>query len=278
MADDKKILLKKALGKIILPLVRLMLSHGITYREFCDIGKEVFFAAGRDMMKSHNEKPTASQLTILTGVHRKDIAAFLQRENDLAHVPPAPKNLPAGAAVVAEWICNPSYLGKDGQPKALPYSAEHPEVSFSALVEGISTDIRPRAYLDELKRLGIIAADEKGLLRLQTEAFIPSQDFAEKLKMFERNLGAHLSAGAENMQKTPSPFFERSAFHGGLSPEGIAAIREIINNDGMDLLKKVYRQAEELSEEPGKSPEKSNRRMTIGLYMYDEETQNADKN
>lgn len=275
MPHEKKKLLKDAFVKLMRPLVRLMLAHGVTYRDFCDIGKSVFFEAGKDIVAKDNTKPTASRLSILTGLHRKDVTAFIQQKEMVEGLSPK-KPLPVGAAIVAKWTSHHHYLEDDGRPKALPYSAEHPDaITFTGLVESISKDIRPRTYADELKRLGLVAEDEKGHVYLQADAFIPASEFAEKLQMMVKNVGDHIAAASENVENNPAPFFERSAFHSRLSADDILMLKDMLRTDGMTLLRALYKRADELSSEAAPDSQYKNRRVTIGLYMYDEEKTDA---
>jgi Family of unknown function (DUF6502) len=275
LPHEKKKLLEDAFVKVMRPLVRLMLAHGVTYRDFCEIGKTVFFEAGKDIVAKDNTKATASRLSILTGLHRKDVTAFIQQKELVERLSPK-KLLPVGAAIVAKWTSHHHYLEEDGRPKALPYSTDHPDaITFTGLVESISKDIRPRTYVDELKRLGLVSEDEKGHVYLQADAFIPASDFAEKLQMLVRNVGDHMTAATTNMEKTPAPFFERSAFHGRLSEADAQILREMLNAEGMAFLRAVYKRADALSQEGIPEADDKNRRVTIGLYMYDEEKKDA---
>ena len=69
------------------------------------------------------------------------------------------------------------------------------EPGFEDLVASISTDIRPRAVLDEWQRLGVVEVDDAGLVRLVVGAFVPARGFDEKAHYFGRNLHDHLAAG-----------------------------------------------------------------------------------
>lgn len=272
MQNDRKNVLKQSISKVLRPLIRLLLAQGVTYREFADQAKGVFFDAGVTMLKESGAKETSSQLSVLTGLHRKDITAF-QAESAVASAQAGRSRSP-GAMVVAEWISNPAYLDAAGHPRALPYAGAEGGPSFTALVESVSKDVRPKTHLEDLLRLGMVTVDAAEIVHLVRDAFVPSADFSEKMKFFTLNIGDHLSAAAENVQKNPAPFFDRSAFHDRLSVEDIAALRALVDEEGMQLLKKAYRRAEELSQ--NKKTDKKDRRITVGLYMYAEQT--GDKN
>ena len=60
-------------------MVRLMLSHGITFRPATDLLNQVYVEAATAELEGAGKKPTDSRLTIMTGIHRKDIKR-LQRD------------------------------------------------------------------------------------------------------------------------------------------------------------------------------------------------------
>jgi hypothetical protein len=276
MLDAKKIQIKQSVKRILIPLVHFLLSQGFTYGEFIDSAKAAFFTSGRKLLQGSGQGETASQLSILTGLHRKDVTAFLQNTNG-STTPPPQRNINVGATIVAKWISDTRYTDTKGLPKILPYqSSDAFEPSFTTLVTGISKDIRPRSYADDLIRLGIVSRDENDALRLDKAGFMPTTDFSEKLKFFDKNISDHLSAAAENMIRSPSPHFDRSMFYAQLSREDIEILRTIVETDGMGLLKNLYKKSGQLADENKNSGTKSSR-VTIGLYMYQEETHDEDE-
>lgn len=269
MKNTAKDALIQSVAFLLRPLVRLMLAHGISFREFVDISKRTFFDVGNDVIEESHGKKTDSQLSVLTGLHRKDITTFRKTKRK-----PAQKNFSPGAAIIAEWLTNPRYVGKGGTPRVLSYAGE--ENSFTALVESVSKDIRAKSYLEELLRLNLVEMEDAHRVRLKQEGFLPSGDFSQKLDFFRRQVGDHLSAAVANMQQAPSPFFDRSMFHDKLTAEQVREIRRILDTQGMDLLKSAYRRAEETSV-TASNAEKPDRRVTVGLYMFDQETSHDDE-
>jgi hypothetical protein len=93
--------------------------------------------------------------------------------------PPAPLGL--AAQVVARWMNDPAVQADDGQPRRCPSPAAL--VQLRCLVAGVSRDVRPRAVLDELLRLGVVHDTEAGLV-LEGSGFAPRQGFAEMSWLF----------------------------------------------------------------------------------------------
>lgn len=62
-----------ALRRVMRPLVRLMLRKGVTYTMFADLLKEVFVDVAHREFRLDGTVPTDSRVSLLTGVHRKDV-------------------------------------------------------------------------------------------------------------------------------------------------------------------------------------------------------------
>lgn len=259
-------MLRDAMTKLLRPLVRLLLQHGVQYRELTEVIKRVYFDVGLAQLKKTNAKTSSSQLAVLTGLHRKDIAEFMAQDENA----PIAETPNAGAAIIADWLTRKSYQDASGKPKVLPYSLEGRGVSFSTLVESVSKDMRPRVYLEEFIRLGLVRQDEDGLLYLQGDAFVPKEDFRAKVDFLVRNLGDHFSASSANMASNKPEHFDRSAFHGSLTPEAVAELRAFVDKEGMTLLKEFYRRAEAQGAHSSKS-DKPAQRVTLGVYLYSED-------
>ena len=151
--------LLSALARILSPVARLMLARGVTLPLAVELLKRVYIDVARRDFRLEGKSATDSRISLLTGVHRKDVRR-------LRELPAAPSELPAkvsfGAQAVARWTTVADFLESSGQPRALPRQARAGEASFESLVGGISRDIRPRSLLDEWLRLGIVRREGQG--------------------------------------------------------------------------------------------------------------------
>ncbi len=276
MEKSKTKILTEATRAILSPLLRLLMTYGLTYRDFCEVAKQEYYACGRTILMRQGKKITDSQLALITGIHRKDISAL--GDADLR-----PEVLPAMrgsvcAALVAEWISNDLFLDRDGQPLPLPYvSKSNREPSFTQMVECVSKDVRPKAMLVEMERLGLVDVlkDKPQVVTLRKNAFLPTDDFREKISFLKRNLGDHVGAAVSNVVGGEKSFFERSAFHDGLTLEDIDALQKFLEDDGMALLKKIYRKAGDAAKD-NKEGDADHYRVTCGVYFFAEPVKKQD--
>ncbi|MDI9777958.1 MULTISPECIES: DUF6502 family protein [Pseudomonas] len=259
-----------ALRRIMRPLVRLMLRKGVTYTMFTDVLKEVFVDVAHREFRLDDKVPTDSRISLLTGVHRKDVRR-LRSESDTATAA-LPENITLGAQLVNEWTRSPPFCSEPGQALALPRLASvGGDCSFDALVAKVSTDIRGRVVLDEWLRLGVVRLDDQDRVHLEAQAFVPQKGFDEKAAYFGHNLHDHACAAVHNLSGEGLPFFERSVHYDALTPASVDTLREAVTQDGMQTLLAFSRLAAELENTDEPSHEQR-QRITVGLYFYSEAT------
>ena len=259
-----------ALRRVMRPLVRLMLRKGVTYTMFTDLLKEVFVDVAHREFRLNDTAPTDSRISLLTGVHRKDVRR-LRNEGDTA-IAALPDNITLGAQLVNVWTNTPPFCSAPGQARALARLASvGGDCSFDALVARVSTDIRGRVVLDEWLRLGVVRLDEQDCVHLEAHAFVPQKGFDEKAAYFGHNLHDHACAAVHNLSGEGQPFFERSVHYDALSPASVEHLRDVVAKDGMQTLLAFSRLAAELEsvDEPGIE---QRQRITVGLYFYTEAT------
>lgn len=271
--------LVRALRKLLRPLVRLMLSHGITYPYLSDLLKGLFVEVAEQDFRLDEKSPTDSRVSLVSGVHRKDVARL---RGLLASAEPIePSVVPRGAQLVAHWMGEPKYLLEDGSPRPLPrLVSEGGELSFEALVTSVNSDIRSRVVLDEWLALGVVHLDELGRVCLNTAAFVPSRGADEKAFYLGHNLHDHASAAVHNLLAGQPPFMERSVHYNALTPESVERLNKMSEQMGMKVLLAINKAAMEAeAQDRAQTAEKGgtppDRRFTFGMYFFTERTADA---
>jgi hypothetical protein len=259
-----------ALRKVLAPVARLMLAKGMTLPMAIELLKRVFVEVAEHDFQLEEKSLTDSRISLLTGVHRKDVRRLRDLPQGDSDLPP---KISLGAQVVAKWITNPTWLDANGDPLPLPRSSRRGgELSFESLFASINRDIRPRSVLDEWLRLGVVSLSDKDEVILNQSAFIPQHDADDKLAYFALNVGDHAAAATDNVLGAREPWFERSVHHDGLTEQQIALLRERASNVGMTILRELHKSAEKLDGENAPQnaapPGEANQRFTCGIYFY----------
>lgn len=256
-----------ALRRLLRPLVRLLLARGVTYPMLQDLLKDLYVDVAHRDFAIEGKRQTDSRLSLLTGVHRKDVRRL--RETDLYPDAAPPQAVPLGVRLVALWSSDPRFLDAEQRPLALPRLGRGTdEASFEGLVQSLSKDIRPRAVLDELLRLGVLRLAGDDRVELHLEAFVPRAGFDEKAYFLGRNVGDHLAVAVDNLLDRRPPGFERAASYDALTAASIEELRELAEKSGMQALKTVNRRAMALEQRDAGKPD-ARRRFSFGAYFHD---------
>ena len=166
--------LKEAYRRLLNPLIRILIRNGVTATEATDLIRRVYVdAATTAEFQVSGRRISDARIAILTGLTRKEVHK-LRNESDEADLG---TNLGRIALVIAGWNQDPDFTGPYGLPLALrfesPVGSDTP--SFTELVKRHSTDISPKAMLEELLRTGLATIDEDRLIRNSGRTYIPSK-------------------------------------------------------------------------------------------------------
>ena len=253
-----------ALKHVLKPLIRLALANGINYPMLLETLKGVFVQVAEEDFKLAEREQTDSRISLLTGLHRKDVHRLRDQPESLQNQ----SLVTLGSQLVGLWISDPDFIDSQGKPKPLPRLASAgSEFSFDHLVARISKDIRARPVLDEWLRVGAVYVDNQDCVCLNTEAFVPSVGFEEKLFFFQQNIHDHVAATAHNLMNLTPPMLERCVYYDGLTESSIQELKRLAENQGMSALKTINARAIELQTESLNSADASHR-FTFALYFY----------
>jgi hypothetical protein len=269
-ASDRADILLRAAARLLAPLARLLVKNGVTYTMFAQAMKRVFLGAAEHELRDGGKRITDSALSLLSGVHRKDVRVLTSPE------PPRRRTVTIASQVAMAWATQPEYLDASGDPLPLPMRAADPQApSFERLAQGVSKDFHARSVLDELVRLGV-AEERDGLSRMvRGGGFLPVGDLEELAQQLSANVGDHLAASSANFVAahggaTP-PFLEYALWADELSAESIAELQQLAKAQWLAAMKVVRNRAEALGEvdRQAVAPE-AQHRIRVGIYAYHE--------
>ena len=255
-----------AIRKILRPLIRLLLSFRIAFPQLTEMLKGLYVEVADKEFRLPDKAQTDTRLSLLTGIHRKDIKRLRQQNEHDNEVPPT---VNIGGKLVNQWITEPAYQDEHGKPANLPMKSTSGP-SFEKLVEDVcKQDIRPRVILDEWLNLGVVSLSDEKEVSLNTQAFIPSKGLEEKAFFLGHSVSDHLAAATHNILYIEPPFFDRCVYYDNLSEASIEQLRTLVSEKGMETLVAINELAIKLKSQdtPGLN---NNHRLNIGLYVYHE--------
>jgi hypothetical protein len=249
---------------LVRPLVRTLIRHGVTAPAFYRMLKKVYVDVAHEEFGIDGNPPTDSRITLLTGVHRRDVRDIL-RDDDQSWED-ARSKIATFATVFGQWLATPAFLNDDGTPRELARSGDEGR-DFDSLVRGVSRDIRPRTVLDELLQQGLVAETPEGLLQVVDGAVLGPGSDDHKMVFFAANVGDHLAAAAENLVAVDPPFLERAVFYNRLTEASVDQVESRARALSQDALEQINRESRSLQQSDA-TQENAIHRYRFGVYFY----------
>ena len=256
-----KALLLQALYRILRPLARTAIRHGLTARDFEGIVRRAFVDTARAEFGIRGRPTNKARVATLTGLSRAEVGRVLAA--------PEPATAPVGERhilnrLVTSWVNEAEWSKADGQPRAL--ALEDGEGGFPALARAIGSDVPWQTLLRELERMGIAERCENGV-RLRKRAFVPGgEDEGDRIPYLGENVAAHADTVEHNLvHGATAPRFERKLVFPGLDAEGVRKLQAALESEGQGWLERLNDMLSPHSENVA-----DDRRMTgVGIYYFD---------
>ena len=255
------------LARLLRPLVRLLIRAGITFPVLEDLLRGLFVDVAQNDLLPDPKSRTDSRISLLSGVHRKEIRRLRLLPQPSRETPPV---VTLTSQIIARWLGAAPWIDAQGDPLALPRNGAEPE-SFERLVESVTKDLRPRAVLDTLLADGVVTVDGQDRVCLNQAAFVPLPGQEAQLFYFGRNLADHLAAAAANITApAPAPFLDRSGHYDRLPAEVAARLEAISRAAAQQMLLEINRAALAMTDALPE-PTTPTKRVNLGVYLFVED-------
>jgi len=186
MADLRDIL-RLGLSAVVAPAVKFAIKHSFRIQDFLESVKLKYIAEGEKEIKRAGSKVTVSKLSVMTGIHRRDIMRLWRDGEE----PKTDGDLVT--RVLGQWLGDKRFL-KGGIPKVLTLHGM--EGDFKELVFSISQDLNPYTLLFELQRAGLVKVDDNKIRLIRTVRQIDPDELEKGFVLMENDLIA-LAGGIE---------------------------------------------------------------------------------
>lgn len=261
VAHNTDSVLPEALA-IAQPLVAWLLRSGVGYNEFVAALKPVFLAQAQAELARQAQKPTDSAISLLSGLHRKDVRSFREAATQAMEQVQADGSTWGKPSIANQVVTR--WLGQDAWPDTLPLTGEAP--SFEALARSVSTDVHPRTVLQEMLRLGV-ATEHEGQVQLLRAAFVPDAKHQEARHLMAGSVSDHLQSGVHNLSAdSQRKFLEQSVFADGLSAESVQQLNLLANDLWTQAMQQMVAAATPLCEQDANHPQPH--RFRLGLFTF----------
>lgn len=234
---------ERAVLRLLRPVARLLLRHGISFSGFEALAKRAYVQAAQQDFALPGKKPSVSRASILTGLTRKDVQRLLSETPQSAEEPAGRLN--RAVRVMSGWTRDADFLGADGQPRPLAMDGAEPgagEPGFGTLVRRYGADVPARAVLDELLRVGAVQRRPDGRVEPVARGYVPQHSAVDKLHMLGTDVADLIETIDHNLERgNTDPRFQRKVMYRRLDPALLPAFRALSAAQAQALLKTLDR-------------------------------------
>ena len=227
--------------RLMVPLTRLALKNGIHVRELEECLKRSLVDVAKKELELSGERCTVSRLSVMTGIHRKDIDRLKE----------APPSLSAEESlisrVVGHWQTDRRFITKEGKPRVLTFGFLGS--AFGELVESISKELNPATVLFELERTGVVERSPTGI-KLLTQSYSPSDKVEYGLTLLADDCGDLMESVQENLSNSHTlPNLHARTVFDKIREEDLDELRSWLKKEGHALHLKARIKLSKLDQE-----------------------------
>jgi hypothetical protein len=216
--------LGSAVLRLLRPLARLLLKHGMPYGTFAELARKAYVEEGFDHLQRSGKRPTISSVSALTGLTRKETKAL--RESSPVGNEKSAQRYSRAIRVISGWVNDSQFHDEKGEPAVLPFDGA--DNSFSALVKKYSGDIPSVAMLSVLETSQNVIATGDGVV-LKERAYIPMSTPVDKINI----LGTDVAEPANR-------FFQSKVSNNAVRLDAMDKFRQLSNRKSQELLEEYH--------------------------------------
>lgn len=252
--------------KVLRPLIRLLLRHGLSSQEFTEISRWLYVDLAMEENEFHlaHRKPTKSRAAVLTGLSRKEVMRL--REASTPEENESIKSYNRAARVLTGWTGDPMFMSGNS-PRVLSIIGKSP--SFKDLVKQHSGDMPYRAVLDELEHCGVVEIIDDDHVKLRKSAYVPCAGSEDELDIIGMSAGDLLSTMEYNSRvKSADKKPQKQIYSLTVPEEKLAQLRQWLSDATQGFVDKAHHEIINTADK-AQTPAKGHRRAGVGVYYFE---------
>lgn len=216
MSDPLKGAVRAALLRLLEPLMKLLLDAGLGVGDFIGLAKVAYVRAAsrRGQVGGKDQRPTVSQIAVVTGMTRVEVAAILATGEAVSRT--TEHNRQRAERVLSGWWTDPAFLTPEGEPAVLRLRG--PRRSFEALCRRYSGEQRVAPILDELARVRAIRRLPDGRVQALSRTYATVRWDPEGITAVGDQLAEHCATLVANLEQPTRPRLARQVLNARLNP------------------------------------------------------------
>ena len=250
---------------LLLPVVRFLLKHGVTWSEFGELSKEAYVQVARDDYGIQGRPTNNSRVAMMTGLSRREVARVRDRmldgEDDADRLQGNQIS-----RILTGWHVDGEFLDEEGRPRDLPASGQ--ASSLESLLKTYAGDLPHGAVRKEMEQRGLIEELSSGEFRVLKRDYVYSDLDPEIVRRMGVALHDHAATLEHNLNedRQSEPRFEAIADNAMLSPRAIRTFQRLVESEGLAFLEEIdgWLSNHELEN----TPDTDTRRVRLGVGVY----------
>ncbi len=200
----------------LVPLVKVLINHGIGFHELSSVIKEVYAKVCLRDFKSDESAAQSSpaRIAVLTGLTRTEVAALLASDGPLRNADDGDPGTIAN--LLQAWHTDPDFVGPYGVPRDLFMTKDPLGLqTFAELIRRYGEGSSKESMLEQLVKIDAAIVPLSGEpIRVTKRTYIPESMVPQALEIFARGVRRYSSTAAHNLQNADGEerIFERWVF------------------------------------------------------------------
>lgn len=271
--ENIKKTLSCAIGKILDPLVHLLLQHDISHSEFSELARRSYVKMAFKHFSIPGRKKTNSRVAVITGLSRQEVVRLTKLAEDEEPATKGPLN--RATRVIGGWLQDEDFIDANKQPRILPLRGE--PGSFEDLVTRYSGGITARAILDELVRVGAVEKTDKINVKLRHHGYVPDNSEAEIISMVSNHAGDMLGTIMHNLSHPPEErYFQRQVAYSDIPQSIDQEFKILCHEKSLEMILELNKWLAEKKKTMEPNPDESTARVGLGIYYFKNDTEKED--
>jgi len=260
---------------LLLPVVRFLLRHGVTWNEFCDLSKDAYVMVARSDYGIQGRPTNNSRVAMLTGLSRREVTRVRDQLLD-GDIGPAEQRGNQISRLLSGWHIDAEFTDSEGRPKDL--HATGPTGSLSSLLKRYAGDLPHGAIRKEMQQRSLIEELNDGSFRVLKRDYIFSELDPQIVNRMGVALHDHATTLEHNLneERLAAPRFEAIADNACIKPSTYKAFHKLVEERGLSFLEEMDGWLSENEIETSTDSDERTVRLGVGVYLiYNESEQGS---
>lgn len=264
MSSKLQTILQITAGKILRPLIRVMLRNGVACGNFEEMVRKAYVDEAFSLARQQG-KATISSVSAQTGLSRKEVKRLHELKQNSTSANDNTQKYNRAVRVISGWLNDTEFSSAEGVARALGMEGESD--SFASLVKKYSGDIPTRAMFDLLQNSGCIEKID-GKVYLTSHAYVPGNDPVDVINILGNDTNELMDTVIYNMScDKQARRYQRKVSTKKLAHNHIEAFQKYSSRRSQSLLEDLDNW---LSDHESHT-EKDSRYISLGIYFYQQD-------